>query len=106
MQKNGIFPCVVREVVDRAMRDGKFYVEHVGQIIDCGVSIAEKLIIIRGENVITIFRAKPMRIGDFVTLTYDMEKYPVDNAEKIYAEIGKLRKEYTSGVWCGNNRIW
>ena len=106
MQKNGIFPNVVRGVVDRAMHDGNFYVEHVGKIIDHGVSIAEKMIIIRGKNVITVFRAKPIRIGDFVALTYDMEKYPVDNAEKIYAEIGNLRKEWTSGIWCGNNRVW
>ena len=103
-----VYPETVQLVVDKAKREGKLRFEYVGKIIDnCGFSIAEKMVVFWLDTGIVVFRAKAQYIGDFACLTYEEEKYPnhCGKFDRIIAEINELRKEYTSGIWCGNQRI-
>ena len=106
MQTKGIYPEAVSHVVQRANSDDRFEIERVGKVIDPqGFIVAEKLTVIRGPHVITVFRARPMVIGDFMSLTYDIEKYPVEKANDINTEIRNLRSEWTSGIFKCGRRI-
>lgn len=106
---NSLYPETVRMVVDKAKRDGKLRFERVGKVIDkyCGLSIAEKMIVFWLDTGVVVFRAEAQYIGEFSWLMYKEEKYPNNcgSYDKIIAEIDELRKEYTSGVWCGDKRV-
>ena len=106
MGKN-ITPDTVRYVVNKADREGKLKYEYVGKVDDGGITIAEKMIIFWLDTGVVLFRAKPQKFYDFVCLTYIEEKYPkhCGKYSEIIAEINRLRKEYTSGIWCGGKRV-
>ena len=105
---NLLSPEVIHNVCSKAKREGKLKYEYVGKIMDGGFCVAEKMIVFWLDAGVVLFRAKPQKFGDFVVLTYVQEKYPnkCGNYDKIIAEISKLRKEYTSGIYIGDKRIW
>ena len=101
-------PEVVHNVCGKAKREGKLKYEYVGKIMDCGNFVTEKLIVFWLDTGVVIFRARPQKFGDFLVLTYTQEKYPNEcgNYNKIIAEISELRRDYTSGIWLGEKRVW
>lgn len=102
-----ITPDLVHNLIAKEKIEKKHRFESVGKIDDCGVSISEKMVVFYVDCGIVVFRAKVQNFGGFVVQTYEQEKYRNDCGKyaEIIAEIKKLRKEWTSGIWLGNRRV-
>ena len=102
-----VTPEAVHNLIFKVKSEGKKRFEMVGKIDYCGDSISEKLVVFWVDWGVVVFRAKMRNFDGFLCKTYEEEKYRNDcgNYDKIVAEIDELRREWTSGVYCGDRVV-